>query len=118
LSRLFALIFPKIDHEKTLGQMVDAFIVNTDNTIVVFKSTLRIYGALLAFQLLMGYGFEADIELLTKSLPKDKVGAAVDLSSFSRLPHNCARRLLEFVEPNKQTVAEAAPSVWTQTQAP
>jgi hypothetical protein len=63
---------------------VDAFFVDTDDTIEVFKRTSRIYGALLAFQLLMGYGFEADMELLTKELPKDKDGAAIDPSSFSR----------------------------------
>jgi hypothetical protein len=63
---------------------VDAFSVNTDDAIEVFKRTSCLYGALLVFLLLMGYGFEADMELLTKELPKDKDGAAIDLSSFSR----------------------------------
>jgi hypothetical protein len=59
----------------------------------------------------MGYGgFEDDIELLTKALPKDKDGAVVDLK--------CACYLLELVEAHKQIVAETAPSVSTQTQAP
>jgi hypothetical protein len=39
LSRLFALIFPKLDQDKTLGQLVDVF------TIEIFKRTSRIYGA-------------------------------------------------------------------------
>jgi hypothetical protein len=33
----------------------------------------------------MGYGFEADMELLTMELPKDKDGIAIDLSTFSVL---------------------------------
>jgi hypothetical protein len=40
---------------------VNAF-VNTNDTVEVLKCTSRLYGVLLAFQLLMGYGFEADIE--------------------------------------------------------
>ncbi|KAM0880055.1 hypothetical protein ACQ4PT_033840 [Festuca glaucescens] len=35
LARLFALIFPKVDQNKTLGQLVDAFSVDTDSTIEV-----------------------------------------------------------------------------------
>jgi hypothetical protein len=91
LSRLFDLIFPKVDQNKTLGQLVDALSIDTDGTIEVFKRTSRIYGALLAFQLLMGYGFEGDMELLTKELLKDKDGVAIDLSSFSRPGRKCAR---------------------------
>jgi hypothetical protein len=61
LSRIFALIFPKVDQNKTLGQLAGTFSVDTDVTIKIFKHTSRTYGALLAFQLLMGYGFEADM---------------------------------------------------------
>jgi hypothetical protein len=110
LSRLFALIFPKIDQNKTLGQLADAFSVDTDDTIEVFKHILRIYGALIVFQLLMGYGFEADMELSTKELPKDKDSVAIDLNSFSRLARKCVRQLLELVEANKQTTVEVSPS--------
>ncbi|KAM0873436.1 hypothetical protein ACQ4PT_038066 [Festuca glaucescens] len=35
LSRLFALIFPKVDQNKTLGQLADTFSVDTDGTIEV-----------------------------------------------------------------------------------
>jgi hypothetical protein len=101
LTRLFALIFPKLDQDKTLGQLVDAFFVDTDGTIEVFKRNSCIYRVLLAFQLLMGYGFKAD------------------LSTFSRPAHKCARQLLELVEAHKmQTAPETAPSASTQTQAP
>jgi hypothetical protein len=41
---------------------VNAFFVDADCTIEVLKSTSRLYGALLAFHLLMRYGFEADVE--------------------------------------------------------
>jgi hypothetical protein len=70
LSRLFVLILPKADQDKTPGQLVDAFSIDTEGTIKVFKRTSRTYGALLAFQLLTGYCFKADMESLTIELPK------------------------------------------------
>ncbi|KAK1626074.1 hypothetical protein QYE76_000389 [Lolium multiflorum] len=90
LSRFHDMIFPKADQNKTLGQLVDAFSVDTEGIIEVFKRTSRTYGALLAFQLLMGYGFKADMESLTMELPKDKDGLAIDLSPFA-LPHTSVR---------------------------
>ena len=101
-----------------MGQLADAFSVDTDSTIELFKRTSRTYGALLAFQLLMGYGFKADMELLTKELPKDQDGLAIDLSPFSRPARKCAHQLLDLVEANKQAAGEVAPSMSTQTQAP
>lgn len=83
MSRLLPMIFPKANQEKTLGQLTDTFFVDTEGTIEVFKRTSRTYGALLAFQLLMGHGFKAEMELMTKELPKDQDGQAIDLS-FSK----------------------------------
>ncbi|KAK1629340.1 hypothetical protein QYE76_003655 [Lolium multiflorum] len=77
LARMHSMIFPKVKQEKTLGQLIDAFAVDTKETIEVFKRTSRTYGALLAFQLMMGYGFKADIEEMTKELPKEKDGRSV-----------------------------------------
>jgi hypothetical protein len=114
---LFALIFPEVDQNKILEQLADAFSIVTDDTIEVFKRTSRIYGALLAFQLLMGYGFKADMELLTKELPKYQDGVAIDLSSFSRPAHKCARQLLDLVEANRKPADEVSPSISTQTRA-
>jgi hypothetical protein len=76
---------------------VNAFFINTDDTIEVLKHTPRLYRALLAFRLLMGYGFEADMEQLTK-VPKKKDGTAVDLGIYSDLAHKCACQLLKLVE--------------------
>jgi hypothetical protein len=67
----------------------------------------------------MGYGFEADMEQLTKMLPKNKDNTAVDLGIYSDPVHKCARQLLKLVEVHtKQTASEAAPSASTQTEAP
>jgi hypothetical protein len=82
LSRRHTMILPKADQQKTLEQLADTFSVNTEGTIEVFKRTSRTYGALLAFQLLMGHGFKAEMELLTRELPKGPDGLAIDLSSF------------------------------------
>jgi phosphopantothenate synthetase len=54
----------------------------------------------------MGYGFEADMEMLTKELPKDQQGVAIDVSSFSRAARKCARQLLDLVEANKQPLTK------------
>ena len=118
LSRFHAMIFPKADQNKTLGQLVDTFSVDTEGIIEVFKRTSRTYGALLAFQLLMGHGFKAEMELLTKELPKDQDGQAIDLSLFKVSARKCALQLLELVSANKSTAGGAGPSLSTQTQAP
>jgi hypothetical protein len=91
LSRFHAMIFPKADQKKTLEQLASTFFVDTEGIIKVFKRTSRTYGALLAFQLLMGYGFKADMESLTTELPKDQDGIAIDLSLFSVSARKCAR---------------------------
>jgi hypothetical protein len=49
LSRFHAMIFLKADQNKTLGQLVDAFTVDTECIIEVFKCTSRTNGTLLAF---------------------------------------------------------------------
>jgi hypothetical protein len=82
------------------------------------KCTSRTSGALLAFQLLMGYGFKANMELLTTELPKDQDGLAIDLSPFSLSARKCARQLLDLVEANRSAAGGSAPSLSTQTQAP
>ena len=115
LAQIHSMIFPKINQEKTLGQMIDSFAVNTKEAIEVFKRTSRTYGAALAFQLMMGYGFKGDIEEMTKGLPKGQDGQSVDLSTFKASALTCARQLLELVSSRKSS---AGPSSSTQTQLP
>jgi hypothetical protein len=112
------MIFPKAEQQKTLGQLVDTFSINTEGTIEVFKRTSRTYGALLAFQLLMGHDFNPEVELLTKELPKDQDGLAIDLSPFKTSARKCALQLLELVTANKPAGGGATPSFLTHTQAP
>ncbi|KAK1609153.1 hypothetical protein QYE76_032826 [Lolium multiflorum] len=76
LARMHLMIFPKLKPDKTLG-LVEAFAVDTKEVIEVFKRTSRTYGALLAFQLMMGHGFKANIEEMTKELPKGQDGKFV-----------------------------------------
>jgi hypothetical protein len=112
-------MFPKLDQNKALGELVNTFFVDADGTIEVLKHNSRLYGALLAFQLLMGYDFEADMEQLAKALPKTKDGTAVDLGIYSDMARKCACQLLKLVEAHKkQAAAKTAPSASTQTQAP
>ena len=115
MARMHSMIFPKISQDRTLGQLIDAFAVNTKEVIEVFKRTSRTYGALLAFQLMMGHGFKADIEEMSRELPKEQDGQFVDLGAFKTSALKCARQLLELVSAKKSSVG---PSLSTQTQAP
>jgi hypothetical protein len=115
MARMHSMIFPKIDQNKTLGQLIDAFAINTREVLEVFKCTSRTYGALLAFQLMMGHGFKANIEEMSKELPKEQDGQLVDLGAFkiSALKYVC--QLLELVSAKKLSIG---PSMSNQTQAP
>jgi hypothetical protein len=66
----------------------------------------------------MGHDFKAEMELLTKELPKDQDGQAIDLILFKVSVRKCALQLLELVLANKPAAGGAAPSLSTQTQAP
>jgi hypothetical protein len=72
-------------------------------------STSRTYDALLAFHLMMGYGFKADMEMMTKELPKDRDGQAIDLSLYKASARKCALQLLGLVSANKSYVGKAGP---------
>ena len=115
MLKLHSMIFPKADQNKTLEQLTDVFAVDTKEIIEVFKRTSRTYGALLAFQLMMGHGFQADMEQMSKELPKERDGQLIDLSAYKTSARKCALQLLELVSANKSA---AGPSLSAQTQAP
>ena len=115
MLRMHSMIFPKADQSKTLEQLTDAFAVDTKEVIEVFKLTSRTYGALLAFQLMMGHGFKANIEEMSKELPKEQDGRFVDLGAYKISALKCARQLLELVSAKKSSIG---PSLSNQTQAP
>jgi hypothetical protein len=52
LSKLFLLMFPKQDQNKTLGELANTFFVDSSSDIEVLKHRSRLYGVVLAFQLL------------------------------------------------------------------
>jgi hypothetical protein len=67
---------------------------------------------------MMGYDFKADMEMMTKELPKDRDGQAIDLSLFKASVRKCALQLLGLVSANKTSTWKAGPSLSTQTQTP
>ena len=102
LSKLYKLVFLKLNQEKTLGELAEAFFVDHADPIEVLKCSSRAYGALLTFQLLMGHGVAADFDGLSKALPVEEDGTAVDLGQFTKTARECARQLIELVEMNKK----------------
>ena len=119
LSTMFGLVFPKLPQNKTLEEMAQTFITNGGSRIEVLKRTSRILGALLAFQLLMGYGVQADFEAMLLDLPKADDGTEVDLAQFTARARECARKLIDLVESDKaKKVGKDTPSASAQTNAP
>ena len=64
---------------------------------------------------MMGHGFKADIEEMSKELSKEQDGQFVDLGIFKTSALKCARQLLELVSANKSPVG---PSLSNQIHAP
>ena len=99
--------------------MAQTFSANGGSRIEVLKRTSRILGALLAFQLLMGYGIEADFEAMLLDLPKAADGTEVDLTQFTARARECARQLISLAEADKaKNVGKDTPSASAQTNAP
>jgi hypothetical protein len=65
-------------------------------------------------------GFEADMERLTKALPKNDDDSTVNLGIFNDSACKCANQLLKLVEDQKKkkSASDAAPISSAQTQAP
>lgn len=119
LSTMFGLVYPKLPQNKTLEEMAQTFVTNGGSRIEVLKRTSRILGALVAFQLLMGYGVEADFEAMLLELPKADDGTDVDLAQFTARARVCARQLIELAESDKaKKVDKDAPSASAQTNVP
>ena len=109
----------KLSQEKTLRELSEAFFIKNADPIEVLKRTSHIYGALLAFQLMMGYNVEAEFEEMSKALLKEEDGTNVDLTQFTKTARVCARQLIDLVESNKKKGADtAAPSASGQTSMP
>ena len=47
LSKLFSMMFPKLNQDKTLGEMADAFFIDSSEAIEVLKRRSRLYGRFL-----------------------------------------------------------------------
>ena len=119
LSTMFGLVFPKLPQEKSLEEMAQAFIANGCSKFEVHKRTSRTLGAVLAFQILMGYGIEANFESMLAELPKLADGTEVDLAQFTARARVCARQLIGLADADKaKNVGKDTPSASAQTAAP
>jgi hypothetical protein len=104
------MIFPKMKHDKTLGEMADAFLVDPSEPVELLKHRSRLFGAKFTFQLLMGHGMGSDLEKLSKALPVDDNNRLIDLEPFKRSAVTCANQLLKLVDEAKtKSTPEAAP---------
>jgi hypothetical protein len=118
LSKLFLLMFPKLDQNKTLGELANTFFVDSNCAIEVLKCRSRLYGAVLAFQLLMGHGFKSDLEQLSKALLAYADSSHVKLGPFNESACICTSQLLKLVDDDKKkSASETAPSSSAQTRA-
>jgi hypothetical protein len=90
LSKLFSMMFPKLDQNKTLGEMADTFFIDSSEAIEVLKRRSRLYGAVLTSQLLMGHRPGSKLEKLSKALPMDTDNCCVNLEPFKKSSVVCA----------------------------
>ena len=120
LAHLYKLVLPKLPQEKSLHELAETFLVKRKTAVEVLKRNSRIYGAVLALQVMMGNGVELDYEEVVRTLPKDKDGVLVDLAPFDERAKLCATSLVEFVEANKKkrSTDKDAPSASAQTHIP
>jgi hypothetical protein len=49
VSKLFSMMLPKLDQNKTLGEMADTFFIDSSEAIEVLKWRSHLYGAVLTF---------------------------------------------------------------------
>ena len=119
LAHLHKLVLPKLPQEKSLHELVETFIIKEKTAVEVLKRNSKIYGAVLALQVMMGNGVELNYEEVVQTLPKDKDGALVDLSPFGERAKFCAARLVQFAEASKkkESSAKDGPSASAQFYA-
>ena len=123
LAHLYKLVLPKLPQEKSLHELAETFLVKRKTAVEVLKRwrrLSRIYGVVLALQVMMGNGVELDYEEVVRTLPKDKDGILVDLAPFDERAKLCATSLVEFAEANKKKkpTDRDAPSASAQTHIP
>src|SRR3954471_22997306 len=82
LASMHQLIFPKLPQDKKFEEMAQAFIVGGAAKIEVQKRNSRLHGALLSFQLMLGYGLTADFEEMMQDLSKAADGTEISLGQF------------------------------------
>src|SRR3954447_7876004 len=118
LASMHRLVFPKLPQDKKIEEMAQAFIVRGAAKVEVQKRNSRLHGALLSFQLMLGYGLTADFEEIMQDLPKDADGTEVCLGQFHARARDLALQLIELVEASKVSrVSKDAPSASAQTAA-
>ncbi|KAK1665154.1 hypothetical protein QYE76_053313 [Lolium multiflorum] len=108
LSRLYSMIFPKLSQNKTLGEMVDTFFIESSEAIEVLKRRSRLFGSVLTFQLLMGHELGSDLEKLSKTLPVDANNSLINLEPHKQSAVICATQLLKLVDEEKNKTSSKA----------
>src|SRR4051794_13513371 len=82
LGSMHQLVFPNLPSDKKIEEMAQSFIVGGAAKIEVQKCNSRLHGALLSFQLLLGYGLTDDFEEMMQDLPKAADGTEISLGQF------------------------------------
>src|SRR3954465_9027349 len=101
LASMHRLVFPKLPQDKKIEEMAQAFIVGGAAKVEVQKRNSRLHGALLSFQLMLGYGLTADFEEMMQDLPKDADGTEINPGQFQARARDLALQLIELAEASK-----------------
>src|SRR3954467_2160270 len=118
LASMHRLVFPKLPQDKKIEEMAQAFIVGGAAKVEVQKRNSRLHGALLSFQLMLGYGLTDDVEEMMQDLPKAADGTEISLGQFHARARDLALQFIELVEASKASRASKdAPSASAQIVA-
>src|SRR4051794_6489694 len=101
MASMHPLVFPKLPQDKKIEEMAQAFIVGGGTKVEVHKRNSRLHGALLSFQLMLGYGLTADFEEMMQDLLKNADGTEVSLGQFHARARDLALQVIELVEASK-----------------
>src|SRR4051794_28700344 len=82
LANMHRLVFPKLPQDRKIEEMAQAFIVGGAAKVEVQKRNSRLHGALLSFQLMLGYGLTTAFEEMMQDLPKAADGTEISLGQF------------------------------------
>ncbi|XP_047055265.1 FBD-associated F-box protein At4g13985-like [Lolium rigidum] len=114
MARMHSMIFPKIDQNKTLGQLIDAFAINTREVIEVFPvpSFTNDSSGLAAAMAKKRKWPEAELDAGATPPASEKPEAGEDPDQISNLPPDVLRRIVSLLPTKDGSRTQSLSTPW------